>query len=131
MDACEPRLQILAGELGKKVERAEGPVVGRLFARWEPVQRKFWLFRARKYSVSKLAIGLSDYVFVLWVSLVVAEFLKRYFHRFATAYEGYGLGAFVVYSALYLVFLFVLGRTSLPSRPTRASERRSTDEWMQ
>ena len=47
-----------------KVERFELPVTGALFAAEEvPQSSKGCWLRGRKYSVSKLAIALSDYVF--------------------------------------------------------------------
>ena len=60
-------------------ERFEPGVTGKLFSEEEPIQEQkgCWL-RARKFSVSKLAIALSDYVFLLWLSLVVTEIVRKY-----------------------------------------------------
>jgi hypothetical protein len=98
-----------------KVERAEPEVMGKFFAREEAVQtHKFWWLRARKFSVSKLAIALSDYVFLLWLCLVIAELLCRYAPAFATAIKGYGPGLFAAFSLIYVLLLFIFGRKSPP-----------------
>lgn len=95
-----------------KVENSEAEVTGKFFAQEESVQRKGWWLRARQFSVSKLAIALSDYVFLLWLFLVVAELLRRYAPVCAAALKDYGLGLFVVFSLLYLPLLVILGRKS-------------------
>ena len=60
-----------------KVGRLEVPAIGTdvLFAQEEDRQsdKGCWL-SGRKYSVSKLAIALSDYVFLLWLATVIGEF---------------------------------------------------------
>ena len=117
VDIAEPWLQVLAGELVTKVERAELAITGKFFAEEEEVQiHKGWWLRGRKFSVSKLAIALSDYVFVLWLSLVLAECLHRYAPACAAAVDAYGLASFVAFSFIYLLLLFIFGRKS-PSPP--------------
>lgn len=99
-----------------KVERFESDVTGKFFAEEEPIQyhKGCWL-RARKFSVSKLAIALSDYVSLLWFSLVVAGVLRKYAPTFAGSFESYGPGLFAAFSVIYLVLLVGFGRKS--SRP--------------
>jgi len=57
-----------------KVESVENEVLGvRLFANREPVQHK-GLWGARTFSVSKLAIALSDFTVLIWVFLAAKVF---------------------------------------------------------
>src|SRR5271166_1217907 len=54
----------------QKVSRAEQGVLGvHLFRDREPVESKFWPLQARQYSVSKLAISLSDFTLLVWIFL--------------------------------------------------------------
>jgi hypothetical protein len=96
-----------------KVESAELVITGTFFAEEEKLQaHKGWWLSARKFSVSKLAIALSDYVFFLWFCLVVGESFRRFAPGCAGALKSYGLGLFLAFSFLYLVLLFVYGRKS-------------------
>jgi hypothetical protein len=83
-----------------KVERAEEAASVHLFRGREPVQQKFALWQARQYSVSKLAIALSDFTVVAWGFLGV-----RAFHGWATV-----LMAIVV--VLYACLMCWQGRTT-------------------
>jgi hypothetical protein len=56
-----------------KVEREEPFVTGRLFSKIENEHNKGWWLRGRRYSVSRLAIALSDYVAFLWIALLVGQ----------------------------------------------------------
>jgi len=58
-----------------KVEKIEQNVTGPLFKTQEPVQTKGIWLNARRYSVSKLAIALSDFTFLIWVSIVLYHLL--------------------------------------------------------
>ncbi|HUN56111.1 MAG TPA: hypothetical protein VMU29_13250 [Smithella sp.] len=51
--------------------------VGDLFTKNEPIQDKGIWLSARKYSVSRLTIGLSDYTFLLWVSVLLYETISH------------------------------------------------------
>lgn len=55
-----------------KTERKEQEVLSDiLFARDEPVQPKFFALRARRFSVSKLLIALSDFTAIVWLLLLL------------------------------------------------------------
>jgi hypothetical protein len=95
-----------------KVNNSEVDVTGVFFAQEEERQDKGWWLSAQKYSVSKLAIALSDYVFLLWFFLVAAEILRQYFPVCSTYIKSYGLGVFAVFSVIYLVLLLLFGRKS-------------------
>jgi len=53
-----------------KVSKAEKELGAEFFDEWIKPQDKFFLYRARLYSVSKLTIFLSDLVFIAWLSLI-------------------------------------------------------------
>jgi len=55
-----------------KIENVEGEVTGLLFQKIEPKQDKGW-FGGREYSVSKLASLVSDYVFVIWLMILIRQ----------------------------------------------------------
>jgi hypothetical protein len=95
-----------------KVERYEIPVTGVLFAHEEAPQsyKGCWL-RGRKYSVSKIAIALSDYVSILWTSLVIGECSRPYVPSSVQPWlKQTGTMIFIVFSMLYIVLLLVFGR---------------------
>lgn len=104
-----------------RVERFETPVIGSMFASEEGPQNKGYWFRGRTYSVSKLAIALSDYVFLFWLTIVIGEgvrpFLRANIHqRLREPLKE----AFMVFSVLYVILLLVYGRKT----PRRLSEKR-------
>src|ERR1035441_10088391 len=68
----------------RKVERYEPSVTGPLFSVEEEPQKK-GCWGGQKYSVSKLAIALSDYVFALCLALVAGETVRRYIPENAQA----------------------------------------------
>lgn len=94
-----------------KVERFEIAVTGILFGKEEPEQlyKGPWL-RARKYSVSKLAVALSDYVFVLWLAIVISEVVRRYVPGVNPCLKQIGIIVFTAFSLVYVFLLFVYGR---------------------
>jgi hypothetical protein len=67
----------------RKVERAERSASVQLFHNREAVQAKFFLWQARQYSGSRLAIALSDFTVVAWVFLGI-----RAYQGWVTALNG-------------------------------------------
>ncbi len=61
----------------QKVTAAEESVVGELFASQEPRLRKGW-FSAHRFSVSRLAIALSEFTVLVWSALLVREGLHTF-----------------------------------------------------
>ena len=62
--------------MGQKIEKYIG---NNLFLKIEEIQKtKCAILKARKYSMSKLTIALSDYVCILWVSIVIFLIIKYY-----------------------------------------------------
>jgi len=110
-----------------KVERYEVNVTGPLFAVQEPVQRKGRWLQARRYSVSKLLIALSDYVLIMWLALVAWEYY-RFVRRFELSAKDVGIGTFGVVSLSYLVFLLLFGRTTRSADASDSSEPKPDHE---
>lgn len=91
-----------------KVERYEEAVVGALFAKEEDNQDKGWWLGSRKYSVSKLAIALSDYVLILWLALVMWDVAQR-MNPALTQTKHEAVLLFSGFSILYLLLLLACG----------------------
>jgi hypothetical protein len=113
MDLGQSGFEILQEAWETKVGRYELPVTGVLFEEEEEEAQSYkgcWL-RGRKYSVSKLAIALSDYVFLLWLAVVIREAVHRYAPSNARPWlKETGAALFVVFSVLYVVLMLVYGR---------------------
>jgi len=99
-----------------KIEDVEKNVTGPLFGREEPEQDKGWWLAGAQYSVSKLAIALSDYVLLMWV----AVFLRQvWFTLGGSAVGGFRLFAIIVICVVpvfYLGLVAGFGRSSRRSR---------------
>ncbi len=97
-----------------KVEREEPAVTGPLFSREEDTQigKGCWL-RGRRYSVSKLAIGLSDYTIALWTSIVAWDLARLFCPRYVLPWlKQVGSITFVVLSVFFVVVFLVFARSS-------------------
>ena len=97
-----------------KVDRYEQPIVGKFFAHEEPLQshKGRWL-QARRFSVSKISIGLSDYIFVVWIALLSAEVLRRFLPAGSLQLVSRaGILLFLIFSLSFAICLFVYARSS-------------------
>ena len=97
-----------------KVEQIEPSVTGAMFSQPEEVQshKNCWL-RGRRFSVSKLAIALSDYTIILWLAVIAWEIMRLFGPPTFVAYaKPLSTIAFISFSAIYAVSLFVAGRSS-------------------
>lgn len=104
-----------------KVDQYEASVIGKLFAHEEALQihKGRWL-QARRYSVSKISIALSDYIFILWLVILVGEVLQRYAPvAIQDRSKQYGIAFFVFFSLVFMVMLHFSGRSS--KRPDAAA----------
>jgi hypothetical protein len=99
-----------------KVERIEPSVTGPMFSQPESVQvhKNFWL-RGRKFSVSKVAIALSDYTIVLWVSVIAWEALRLLLPAaVASGAKTWAVVGFILFSLIYGVAIFFAARSTPP-----------------
>ena len=97
-----------------KVERIEPSVTGAMFAEPEEVQKhkNFWL-RGRRFSVSKLAIALSDYTIILWLAVIVWELIRLFgAPSLVACAKPLSIVAFISFSAIYGASLLVAGRST-------------------
>lgn len=97
-----------------KVERIEPSVTGAMFAEPEEVQthKNFWL-RGRRFSVSKLAIALSDYTIILWLAVVVWESIRLFGGaQLVACAKPVAIATFVGFSVIYGLSLFIAGRST-------------------
>jgi hypothetical protein len=93
----------------QKVQTVELEVLGaRLFSNWEPVQRK-GLWGAARFSVSKLAIALSDFTVLVWIALLAKAFPD---HSWGLSRNCWAI-LFVTVTAVFVVAFFWFGRTSV------------------
>ena len=89
----------------QKLLDIEAEAFGReLFSRIEPIKERAW-WGAARYSVSKLAIALSDFVVLIWLLLAVKA--SPVVQPGATAWSTVILAV----STLYVVALLVFGRS--------------------
>jgi hypothetical protein len=93
-----------------KVEDVEDFVTGPLFKRREPPQKEGWWLSGRQYSVSKLAIAISDYVLLVWIAIDARQvWIVLAFH----SWNGYQRPAVISICALpifFSVLMLVCGR---------------------
>lgn len=97
-----------------KVERIEPSVTGAMFAQPEEIQshKNFWL-RGRRFSVSKLAIALSDYAIILWLAIIVWEMFRLFWAASLVACaKPLSIIAFIAFSAIYALSLLIAGRST-------------------
>ncbi len=101
-----------------KIEQNEVLVVGPLFARVADAQtsKGFWLC-GRAFSPSKLIIALSDYVFAMWLAIVVGEIMRLLVPAYTWSFiAAAGVAIFVAFSFLFIVVMGCACRRS-PNRP--------------
>jgi hypothetical protein len=92
----------------QKVAAAQDRVLGQpLFSRSEPVERKGIIWNARRFSVSKLTMALSDFIVLVWIVLA------------ATASPGldwrnwnWQTVAMLVVTVVYVISMLIGGRSS-------------------
>ena len=95
-----------------KVEREEKKCLGKLFSEIEPVQTQGLWLSARRYSVSKLAIALSDFVFVLWFSMLAYQVASTVDLKITCAsYRQIAVVLFVLFTAGFALVVMLLTRS--------------------
>jgi hypothetical protein len=91
----------------QKVQSAEQSVVGTLFAAQEARLCKGW-FSAFRFSVSRLAIALSEFTVLVWLGLLVREGLRA-FGWSAASYDPRSLFLIVVAGTLFYCLVMIRG----------------------
>lgn len=92
----------------QKVEDVELQVVGELFIDHSPRSEKSW-FGARKFSVSKLAIAISDYLVFVWLCLTISEINTLF--KIVFVDKRLSVSTFLVVTIGYLILIFTKARS--------------------
>jgi len=96
-----------------KVEREEPNVMGMLFGRIESIKRNHPLVRARRYSVSKLLIVLSDYVLILWIAILAYQLVAQIpWPQILSEWRPVLVLVFVLFTLAYILLVLCLARSS-------------------
>ncbi|HBR52429.1 MAG TPA: hypothetical protein DEA71_20415 [Nitrospira sp.] len=99
----------------QKVQREEQLVIGPLYAQEEEREDKGAWLSARRYSVSRLAMALADYVLFLWLCLASYEIAVVFKWHGLDTYREIGVGLFVLASVGFAIGIIVRGRSG-PAR---------------
>jgi hypothetical protein len=95
-----------------KIDKCEEILQVGFFHDWSQRQPKFWLYRARLYSVSKIATYLSDLVVLAWLVLLGQHFDLTSIIQFGEYKVTITLAGLVI--IILLVLLFWGTRTNVP-----------------
>jgi len=88
-----------------KVVLFQNHVTGDLFIDHSPLKAKFWSqFSARRISVSKLLIGISDYTIIIWLLLLISK-LSFYQEFYGGLLSGCAEVIFIAATILYSIYL--------------------------
>jgi hypothetical protein len=99
-----------------KVQREEPTVMGKLFGQAEPIKQDVFWVRAQRYSVSKLLIVLSDFVFVLWTAILLYQLVARIpWPQVLSSWRPILVLAFVLLTLVYIALALYFGRSSTNS----------------
>jgi len=101
----------------ERIERTIFPVA--IFRPQEAVQDKGLWLSARRYSVSKLTIALSDFILLLWSGLFLYQSSVVFgWHFVQERLETRGAEVLWFLSIAYAYAVLVAGRSSHPSKPS-------------
>lgn len=103
-----------------KVSKLENELSSKLFSEIEKLQeKKPKRYMARKYSVSKLVIALSDFVFIIWLIIFIFSTLTYILSNIDIHYDiditsllPLGAGFFFIMVILYIINIFKKTKSS-------------------
>jgi len=97
----------------QKVAEYEKNIDLDLFSRIEKIQmHKFCILRARKYSVGKLAICLSDYTTIFWFLTSLVLLLNELNPSFIQIHKVVGIISFWVFTFIYFLYVIIFAKTT-------------------
>lgn len=105
-----------------KIEEIEEGYDFKLFGPWKKPQDKFFLYKARLFSVSKIAIYVTDLIFIGWV-IILAKEVIGYF-QLPINLEQNSCFIFIIYIAFLIL---AIGLLILKTRTTVPKE--VSDKW--
>ncbi len=92
-----------------KVKRYGGEDVQKLFSHPEASQKK-GLWSAKRYSVSRVAIALSDFTFVLWVGILLCQAVPFFIKDIEKCSPSkFVVGALLLVTVIYAVLILARG----------------------
>ncbi len=98
-----------------KINEIEEGYDYKLFGPWTKPQDKFFIYKARLYSVSKIAIYVTDLIFIVWVILATKETIV--FFQLPVKIEQNSCTAFIIYMVFLIIAIGLLifkTRTTVP-----------------
>jgi len=101
----------------KVVEKEQEEVIGKLFRiKMHPDDAKGWL-AARRYSVSRLTIALSDFTFVLWTAMLIYQTAPTFRQIFSRIDDDQCICIMLVtlFSIIFLAAIFFCARSTRDS----------------
>lgn len=106
-----------------KIDEIEKDYDFKLFGPWKKPQDKgkFFLYKARPYSVSKIAIYVTDIILISWLFLLFQEAIS--FFPFLLQIESHGCAAFVVYVTFLLIAIYLLISKTKTTIPKEVSDK--------
>ncbi len=98
-----------------KIEEIEKDYDPKLFGPWKKPQDKFFLYKAKLYSVSKIAIYVTDLIFISWVIILAKETIDYFQLPIKFEHNSYVVfGAFVAFLVIAVYLLVAKTRTNVP-----------------
>ena len=98
-----------------KINEIEDGYDNKLFRPWKKPQDKFFLYKARLYSVSKIAIYVTDLIFIGWVIILLKE--STIYFKLPIEFESNNCIAFFIYISVLIVaigLLLIKTKTTVP-----------------
>lgn len=105
-----------------KLQDAEAAITGPLFGQIVLPRDKGWL-AARRYSVSRLAIGLSDFALIVWACILSNEVIGLWCQSFPEQIGRIAVTVFAIGSVAYAIVLEAMCRVSTQAKPQNRSDK--------
>jgi hypothetical protein len=109
-----------------KIENVEREVTGPLFQKIEPKQAKGW-FGGREYSVSKLAILVSDYVSIIWLIIFIRQNCLSFGMTSLDRYRARAATCIILLTVIYVCLALWRGKSTPRSGETLAQREASKE----
>jgi len=98
-----------------KINEIEDNYDNKLFGPWKKPQDKFFLYKARLYSVSKIAIYVTDLIFIGWVIILLKE--SAGYFKLPVKLDSDGCVALFIFASALIIaigLLLIKTRTTVP-----------------
>ncbi len=113
-----------------KIESVENQVTGPLFKQREHPQDKGLWLSGRKYSVSKLTIAVSDYVFVVWAGIFFRQASKCLLVHRGEIFKQIAIWATIGFTVFYSVLILIYGRSRGPALTIASQDAEVTTDQL-